>query len=104
MRGDAQASPRARSQDVPNILHVGCGARSPARLHEFFKRSAWNEIRCDIDPANQPEIVASITDLRGSVDDASCDAIWASHIVEHLARHEVPLALSEFFRVLTPTG
>jgi SAM-dependent methyltransferase len=104
LRGQAPGSQQTQSQGVPNILHVGCGARSPARLHEFFRRSPWNEIRCDIDPANQPEILASITDLRGSVDDASCDAIWASHIVEHLARHEVPQALSEFVRVLLPSG
>lgn len=103
-RGPMAGSPRVNSDGIPNILHVGCGLRSPARLHEFFRRSAWNEIRCDIDPANQPEIVASITNMRDSVDDASCDAIWASHILEHLARHEVPMALTEFVRVLTPSG
>jgi len=103
-REPAFEAPRARPGRVPNILHVGCGPRSPARLHEFFRRGAWNEIRCDIDPIYQPDILASITDLQDSVDDTSCDAIWASHIVEHLARHEVPQALSEFARVLLPSG
>jgi SAM-dependent methyltransferase len=103
-RKDSGYHPRAQSRDVPTILHVGCGSKSPARLHEFFRRSAWNEVRCDIDPDNQPEIVASITNLRGHVDDGSCDAVWASHIIEHLARHEVPQALSEFVRILSPSG
>jgi hypothetical protein len=97
-------SSRMPLQNSPNILHVGCGSKAPARLHEFFRRSAWNEVRCDIDPENKPDIVASITDLRNSVEDASCDAIWASHILEHLSRHEVSQALGEFVRVLSPSG
>lgn len=97
-------TPRLLSSDMPNILHVGCGSRSPGRLHDFFRLSQWNEVRCDIDPENQPDILASITNLRGSVADATYDAIWASHIMEHLARHEVPLALAEFVRALTPAG
>lgn len=94
----------AGSNGIPNILHVGCGPRSPHRLHEFFRRGTWNEIRCDIEPAYQPDVLASIADLKSYVGDRSCDAIWGSHIIEHLARHEVSLALSEFVRVLKPSG
>ena len=32
------------------------------------------------------------------------DAVWSSHNLEHLQRHEVPLALGEFIRVLKPHG
>ena len=32
------------------------------------------------------------------------DAIWSSHNLEHLQRHEVPQALAEFIRVLKPNG
>ena len=38
------------------------------------------------------------------VADQSVDAIWSSHNLEHLERHEVPLALAEFVRVLKPRG
>jgi hypothetical protein len=103
-RGSSGTSARKSLQSVPNILHVGSGSKAPARLHEFFRRSTWNEVRCDIDPENKPDIVASITDLRSSVEDASYDAIWASHILEHLSRHEVPQALGEFVRILSPSG
>ena len=34
----------------------------------------------------------------------SVDAIWSSHNLEHLQRHEAPLALKEFFTVLKPQG
>ena len=86
------------------VLHVGCGRNSPAALHSVFKDGEWEEIRLDIDGALRPDIIASAADLRGRVEDESCDAIWSSHTLEHLGRHEVHQALSEFHRVLTPTG
>ncbi len=36
--------------------------------------------------------------------DASVDAIFSSHNIEHLYPHEVPLALKEFLRVLKSDG
>jgi len=38
------------------------------------------------------------------VPDASVDAVYSSHNIEHLYPHEVPIALAEFLRVLKPTG
>jgi hypothetical protein len=48
--------------------------------------------------------VTSIVDMKPFVANASCEAIWASHVLEHLSRQQVPRALSEFRRVLAPTG
>jgi len=42
--------------------------------------------------------------MKAFVEDASCDAIWASHVLEHLSSLQVPLALREFHRVLSPAG
>jgi SAM-dependent methyltransferase len=86
-----------------SLLHVGCGAANPARLPACFRGPGWREIRLDIDPGVAPDIVASITDLAG-VGDASVDALYSSHNLEHLNSYEVPLALAEFRRVLKPTG
>ena len=36
--------------------------------------------------------------------DASVDAVFSSHNIEHLYPHEVPIALAEFHRVLKPDG
>jgi len=86
------------------VLHVGCGPDTPPRLPEaFFPRSLWHEIRLDIDPAVQPDVVASITDM-APVASGSVDAVWSAHNLEHLFPHEVPRALAEFRRVLKPDG
>ena len=74
------------------------------KLHSVFRGPYWKEIRVDIDPAVKPDIQASITDLRQHVTDASIDAVWSSHNIEHLYDHEVVPALREFVRVLRPAG
>ena len=89
---------------VRSLLHVGCGAADPSKLPEaFFPAGAWREVRLDIDPGVAPDIVANITDM-AVVADGSVDAIWSAHNLEHLASHEVPLALGEFHRVLRSGG
>lgn len=82
---------------------MGCGVHTPGKLHETFRGDEWIEIRLDINPAVGPDILASITDM-GSVADASFEALYSSHNLEHLHPHEVPLALAEFKRVLKPYG
>ena len=44
-----------------------------------------------------------MTDM-SAVADASVDALFSSHNIEHLYPHEVPVALAEFKRVLRPDG
>jgi SAM-dependent methyltransferase len=86
------------------VLHVGCGPADPAKLPAaFFPAGEWLEQRLDIDPGVAPDIVASITDM-AVVPTGSVQAIWSAHNLEHLAAHEVPLALAEFHRVLAPGG
>jgi SAM-dependent methyltransferase len=85
------------------FLHVGCGQSTRDRLPEIFQRAGWQEVRLDIDPAVNPDIVASITDLQG-VADASMDALWSSHNLEHVHAFEVPQALAAFRRVLKADG
>lgn len=99
--------PRQGSQTFRNkrVLHVGCGVKSPHRLHPVFDLAqGWKEIRLDLDPAVRPDIVCTTVNMRKDVASASVDAVWSSHNMEHLHDHEVPLALSEFHRVLRPDG
>lgn len=72
-------------------------------LPEIFKEPGWKELRLDINPAVQPDIVASITDMP-KVATESVDGIWSSHNLEHLYPHEVQSALREFYRVLKSGG
>ena len=90
--------------ETRRVLHVGCGAADPAKLPEaFFPPGAWSEVRLDIDPGVAPDIVASITEMP-MVATGTVDAVWSAHNLEHLASHEVPVALAEFHRVLAPGG
>src|ERR1700756_3253673 len=93
--------PSASGQKI--VLNVGCGYPLRQKLHRHFHGPEWREIRLDLDPAVQPDIVGSITDISPVAAD-SVDAVWSSHNLEHLQRHEVPVALAEFIRVLKPHG
>jgi SAM-dependent methyltransferase len=91
------------SHKTHKVLHVGCGAAAPEKLHPAFRDPCWQEVRLDIDPEVEPDVVASITDMQ-SLEDGGFDAVFSSHNLEHLYAHEVPLALREFRRVLKPSG
>ena len=68
-----------------------------------FDSNDWQEIRFDIDPKVNPDIQGTLTDMT-LVASESVDAIFSSHNIEHIFPHEVPVALSEFYRVLKPEG
>jgi predicted SAM-dependent methyltransferase len=89
--------------DVLTVLNAGSGYYAPERLHPAFRGPAWREIRLDIDPRARPDVIGSVTDM-SRIADASFDAVWCSHNLEHLHSYEVPKALSEFRRVLRPHG
>lgn len=88
---------------MKTFLHVGCGQKHKDKTTIAFNTVEWNELRLDIDPLVKPDILGTMTDM-SSVPDASVDALFSSHNIEHLYPHEVPMATSEFFRVLKPDG
>jgi SAM-dependent methyltransferase len=53
-----------------------------------------------VDISGNPDILADAGDLPFA--DGTVDAIWASHILEHLPIARVPLVLAEWLRVLAP--
>lgn len=83
------------------LVNVGCGVPNGSKLPPYFDR--WLQVRVDIDPAVQPDILADLTDL-SPIADGSADAVWAAHCVEHLYEHQVKVALAEFRRVLRDDG
>ena len=88
---------------MKSFLHVGCGPKRKDRTTKGFNTPEWSEIRLDIDASVQPDVIGTMTDM-SAVATASVDAVYSSHNIEHLYPHEVPLALSEFLRVLKPDG
>ncbi len=94
---------------MKTFLHVGCGplyidpvTQQPNRP-KGFGVAEWHELRLDINPDVQPDVVGTMTDM-SAVPSGSVDAIFSSHNIEHLYPHEVPVALSEFKRVLRSDG
>jgi SAM-dependent methyltransferase len=62
------------------------------------------EVRFDIDPGVQPDVVGSILELEKSFEPQSFDVIWSSHVLEHLYAHDVFPTLRQFQRILKPDG
>lgn len=87
---------------MKTVLHVGCGGQHILG-QQGFSADEWREIRLDICPDVQPDIVANMVDMR-PVADASVDAVYSCHNIEHLYWHEAQAALREFYRVLRPGG
>jgi SAM-dependent methyltransferase len=83
------------------FLNAGCGSAVNSRLPKIFRN--WKQIRVDVDPVVEPDLLTNIADL-SAIADGSVDAIWCSHCVEHLFAHEVPIAFAEFRRVLREDG
>jgi ubiquinone/menaquinone biosynthesis C-methylase UbiE len=86
-----------------SLLHVGCGMAPKERLPICFQTPDWREIRLDIDPNVNPDVVGTILDM-AAIESGTMDALWSSHNLEHVNSFEVPKALAEFRRVLKPTG
>lgn len=100
---EAVGGPPAAVAPRQTVLNVGCGPRTITVIGTVFAAEAWRELRLDINPAADPDIVASMTDMP-VIPDGTMDAVWSSHNLEHLDPHEVPRALREFLRVLRPGG
>jgi hypothetical protein len=88
---------------MPSVLHVGCGSKTLRQMPAYFQSGNWQEIRLDINPAVEPDVIGTMTDM-SPVASGSVQAVFSSHNVEHLFPHEVPLALAEFRRVLDDDG
>jgi predicted SAM-dependent methyltransferase len=103
-RPKAQFRPALPTTDLRRVLNVGSGPRASRRINAVFDPEDWQEIRIDVDPAVEPDVVGSMTDMRAQFAAGSFDAIWSSHSLEHLHSHEIPLTLAEFRRLLRSDG
>ena len=81
-------------------LHLGSG-----------KRRILGWINVDIDPANEPDVVADCftgaTSLRYDCDwmhSESADVVYACHVLEHVGRHQYKKALEFWHDLLKPGG
>jgi hypothetical protein len=49
--------------DYKYVLHVGCGPKRAEKLHSTFHTDEWKELRVDLNPAVQPDIIANIISM-----------------------------------------
>lgn len=79
------------------ILHVGCGNET---LPPYLKHC--DEVRLDIEPRTNPDIVADMADLPDGI--GPFDAVYSCHSLEHLMPYAVLPCLEGFLRVLKSGG
>jgi GT2 family glycosyltransferase/2-polyprenyl-3-methyl-5-hydroxy-6-metoxy-1,4-benzoquinol methylase/Flp pilus assembly protein TadD/spore maturation protein CgeB len=76
--------------DGPVRMNLGCGPDN---------RTGYINVDAYVDNADLKMDIFNLP-----LPDNSVDEILSSHMLEHLGKFEVPLALKEWFRVLKPTG
>jgi SAM-dependent methyltransferase len=108
--GKKQAAPTSAQGALPRVeegkrilLHIGCGLKHDSKLPPFFDDKNWQEVRVDINPDVEPDIVADMLDMQ-AIPDNYADGLYSSHNLEHIYNYQVPTALNEFYRVLKPGG
>jgi predicted SAM-dependent methyltransferase len=84
---------------MKKVLHVGCGQKTIMQMPVGFQDGTWSEVRFDINESVRPDIIGTITEM-STVEDASVNALYSSHNIEHVFPHEVVSVLSEFRRVI----
>jgi predicted SAM-dependent methyltransferase len=75
----------------PLKLHLGCGnTRHEGYVNIDWRKTGATDLVCDIRKLPYP--------------DHSVELIETYHVIEHLPRHDLPVALGEWQRVLLPGG
>jgi predicted SAM-dependent methyltransferase len=92
------------SADIKRLLNAGSGPGSAPRIAQMIRTQGWEEVRFDIDPDVSPHVVGSILDLGSAFGSQSFNAVWSSHVLEHLYAHETFPTLRQFHRILKPDG
>lgn len=79
------------------LVNVGCG-KTPLDI-KLLREPMWTEVRVDSDPEAMPHIVADMQNMP-MLPAQSADVLWASHVLEHIFWHEIPIVIREFRRIL----
>ncbi|ABE61898.1 conserved hypothetical protein [Nitrobacter hamburgensis X14] len=89
---------------IKHLLNAGSGPGSARRIARMVHEQDLKEVRFDIDPGVEPDVVGSILEIETSFEPQSFDVIWSSHVLEHLYAHEIFPTLRQFHRILKLDG
>jgi predicted SAM-dependent methyltransferase len=92
------------AERIRRVLNVGSGPKSARKLQAVFDSESWREVRLDLDPSVEPDVLGSMTELGAQFAPRSFDAIWSCHSLEHLHTHEIATTLTGFQRILKSDG
>jgi SAM-dependent methyltransferase len=117
---DTNQNSSQASFGAPQLLHLGCGLFAPAEwinvdgsLNAWFAQHPGLRRLCGalhLAPRSQTEIPwprnVRIANLRKRLpfETGSMDAVYASHVLEHLFRNDALALLRECYRMLKPGG
>ncbi len=85
-----------------NILDVGCGKDSVARI--VFEEAEKNITRLDALEENNPDILHDITQPLTDEHKGKYDIVYCSHILEHIDREKVHTTIQNMVEALAPMG
>lgn len=75
----------------------------PLRLHIGGKQQKEGWKILNINPGRDVDFLGDIRNL-GQFADASCEAVYCSHVLEHIRQRDVVATLRGIYRVLAPGG
>jgi predicted SAM-dependent methyltransferase len=80
----------------PYCLHIGPGPQ--------WRKPNPSWLTVDVDPSRADIVVNFNSFDRFPLGEATVDAIYASHVFEHISIYRCPRVLADCYRVLTPNG
>lgn len=100
----ADAIPELATTDVTaperQFLRIFCAPQHQTATLPIFQREQWRDLQCQLHPAAAPDILSTINGIA----DATVDAVYISHALEHLFAHEATRVLAAARRVLKADG
>ena len=92
-RVGTRPGPEAQTTEAPLLLKLHIGGKQP--------REGWKILNVQVRPG--VDYLGDIRELE-SFDEACCEAVYCSHVLEHLSLKDLSPVLGEMHRILAPGG